>query len=487
MTYRLIAERASARKLTSTEANRYWRQKGLNFIVDYPGHFAANLIHKAYFILHSFQRHDLFPAYTFAQRLHAAWVPSLPFALLAVFALEGMFLAYRDWRRYLLFNALLVSQAAMMLLFYVSERQKMALLPAVIFFAAIAGQQILQFSTRKKMGIAFGVVLLTIVFSWPGDLMREEEHLWNGYAVSDRAWVDSLRLREAGRFNAAAEAAAQGYAAAPWLRDYARPEILTFDRPDFAGQALATLPATDQTASQRFDRAQLLLAAGKLDAAEGIFQQLQSSGVRFDRVYLQSSQPSCYLAEIARLRGDTGRAVALLEAGLAVAPGDPFILARLGALTGKEEYRQQLVRYYSEADANFLLGMANVQIGKGKKAVNPLAVTRRLLPELRRAKIYQAAAFGIQGEWEQGAQLYLEATEKSRDPVLLEEEILPIFAALAAGGDAQALYLYGLILAQYGRIDEARQALRAATAISAQPEMARALAEVEAIARTAQK
>lgn len=487
MTYRLVAERASVRQLTSSDANRYWRRKGLNFIVDYPGHFAANLLRKGYSIFHSFQRHDLFPAYTFAHRLHAAWIPSLPFALLAILAWGGMVLARRDWRRYLLIYALLVSQTAMMLLFYVSERQKMALLPAVIFFAALAGQQIVKFSTRKQLGIAFGVVLLTVTLSWPGDLMREEAHLWNGYAASDRAWVEALRLRESGQFTEAAQVAARGYAAAPWLRDYARPEVLTFDRPDFAGQALATLPATDRTASQRFDRAQLLLASGKLDDAEGIFWQLQTSGVRFDRVYLQSSQPSWYLAEIARLRGDTGRAVALLEAGLAVAPGDPFILARLGALTGKEEYRQQLERYYSEVDANFLLGMANVQIGKGREAVNFLAVTCRLLPELRRAKIYQAAAFGIQGEWAQGEQLYLKATEKSHDPVLLEEKIVPIFAALAVGGEPQALYRYGLVLAQYGRLAEARQALRAATAISTQPEITRALAEVEAMLRAAQK
>lgn len=487
MTYRLLAERGCGQKLTSTAANRYWRQKALNFIADEPGHFAALLLKKGHFLLHSFARHDLFPAYAFAQRLRGAAIPALPFALLALLALGGMVLARRDWRRLFLLYGLLVSQTAIILLFYVSERQRLALLPAVIVFAAIAGEKLLTLPGQRRIGACLGIAALTLLLSWPGDLMREEEHLWTAYNNSDQAWAEALREREAGRFAAAAQAAVRGYAAAPWLRDYARPEVLPFARPDFVGEALATLRGGKETPSQRFDRAQLLLAAGKLSEAKVLLQSLQGEGVRFDRVYLQSSQPDYYLAEIAWREGDGERAIALLNAGLTAAPGDPFILARLGALTGREEYRQQIVRYYGEIDASFLLGMAEQQVGKGREAVLDLAATSRLLPELRRARIYQAAALGAAGKQAQGAQLYLEATATARDPVLLEGEIVPIFAALAADGDPPALYRYGLILAQYGRLDEARRALQRAAEISAQPEIARALAEVEAITRAASR
>lgn len=487
MTYRLIAERASGQKLTGTAANRYWRQKGINFIVDHPGHFAASLISKGYIILHSFQRHDLFPSYAYAQRLQAAAIPKLPFAILVVFALGGMVLARHDWRRLLLFYALLGSQISIMLLFYVSERQKLVLLPCLIFFAVVAVQHFLVQNRRKQMKIGLGVLALAVFFSWPSNMMREEEHLWAGYALSDQGWLQAMRLREAGDFSGAVQAAASGYGAAPWLQDYARPEVLPFDRPDFAGAALSLLDTEDGTPSQQFDRAQLLIAAGKLDAAEVILQRLQGVGMRFDRVYLQSSQPTYYLAEIAWLRGDAGRAITLLEAGLKAAPGDPFILARLGALTGNEEYQQQLNRYYSEIDASFLLGMAQLEVGRGAEAAMNLTVANRLLPELRRVKIYLAAALGTQGEKASAAQLFLEATAEQREPVLLEGEIVPIFAALALAGDPQSLYRYGLVLAQYGRLAEARHTLRAATVISASPEIARALTEVEGISRVAQR
>lgn len=487
MTYRLIAGRASGDQLTRAAANRYWREKGFNYIADEPGHFISLLLNKGYFILHSFQRHDLFPAFAFAQRLRAARVPTVPFALLAILALGGMVLARRDWRKLLLLYALLLSQVAVMLLFYVSERQKMALIPAVVVFAAIAAQQTWRLPARKRLGVGIGIVALTVLLSWPNNLMHEEEHLWAGYEASDQDWVQALRWREAGRFAEASQSAARGYAAAPWLRDYARPEVLPFDQPDFAGEALATLSVEDQTPSQRFDRAQLLLAAGKLEEAEAILLSLQGAGVNFDRVYLQSSQPVYYLAEIAWRRGDSVQAVTLLEAGLSAAPGDPFILARLAALTGKEEYRQKIIRYFDEIDAFFLLGMAQLQVGKGGEAALNLAAISRLLPELRRARIYQAAALGAQGERVQGAQLYLEATEEKRDPVLLEGEIVPIFAALAAAGDPQALYRYGLVLVQYGRLNEARATLRTAVSISEKLEIVQALAEIEAMARAAQR
>lgn len=487
VTYRLIAARVSNRELTGAAANRYWRQKGFNFIVDYPGHFASLLLSKGYSLLHTFQRHDLLAAYAFARRLQEASVPSIPFALLALLAIGGvvLLLRRRDRHRALLLYGLLGSQVAVMLLFYVSERQRLALLPAVIVFAAVGVQGLVSLPGSKRFGVTLGIVLWTLLFSWPSNGMREEEHLWSGSDTSDQAWVEALRQREAGNFIAAAEAAARGYGAAPWLPDYSRPEALPFDRPDFPVQALATLPTADQNPSQRFDRAQLLLAAGDYNAAGTILQQLQEDGVRFDRIFLQSSQPAYYLAEIAWKQGETARAVSLLEAGLVAAPGDPFILAKLAALTGKEEYRQQIVRYYSEIDAAFLLGMAQLQVGKGEEAVRNLRTTCRLLPELRRAKIYEAAALGVTGKKEEGAQLYLEATAEKRDPVLLEGEIVPIFAVLAGTGDMQVRYRYGLILTQYGRFIEALSVLRSAASDSPQPEIARALTDVEAMARAA--
>ena len=178
MTYRLIAERATGERLTGTAANRYWRQKGFNFIIDNPGLFAARLLNKSCFILHSFQRHDLYPAFTYAQRLHAVWIPSLPFALLAVLALGGMVLARHDWRQLLLLYALLASQVVVMLLFYVSERQKLALLPGLVVFAIIAAQSLLVQNRRKQIVSGLGVVLVALLLSWPNDVMREEEHLW---------------------------------------------------------------------------------------------------------------------------------------------------------------------------------------------------------------------------------------------------------------------------------------------------------------------
>jgi len=487
LTYRLVAERSSGRELSTDEANRYWRQKAFSFMADHPGRYARLLGTKAQSALHAYRAHDLIPAERYDRRLAQLRVPALPFALLVSLALAGLVVSLPRWRRFLLLYALFASQFALMLMVYVSERQRLALLPAVVFFAASALAWLVA-APRRRAGVLAVCLPLALLLTLPNDRIREDRHLWSAYELRDPAWTAAVRLRDEGNFADAAYVASVGYALAPWLRDYARPAGLDFGPEGFAAHALDALDAADPHPSRRFDRANLLIDAGRLDEAETLLLGLLAEGHRFDRGFLESSEPLHGLGRIEALRGRTAEAVQLLERALSAAPGDPFVLARLAALTGQDAYRAQIVRYFSEVDALFLVGLAEFEHGAQGAGVVHLSEVVGRLPELWRANVYLAAALGAQGRADLAIQLHRGAMAVRTDPVVLEASIVPIFAAAAerSPDDAWAHYLHGQVLAEYGRFGEALAPLRRAQALEPRPEFEGAIAAAErALARQA--
>jgi len=487
LTYRLVAERSTGRELSTDEANRYWRQKAFSFIADHPGRFVRLLGTKAQSALHAYRAHDLIPAERYDQRLAERRVPALPFALLVALALAGLVASLPRWRRLLLLYALFASQFALMLMVYVSERQRLALLPAVVFFAASALAWLMAAPRRRAAPLAV-CLPLALLLTLPNDRIREDRHLWSVYELRDPTWLAAVRLRDEGNLADAAYVASVGYALAPWLRDYARPAGLDFGPEGFAAHALEALDFSDPHPSRRFDRANLLIDAGRLDEAEALLLGLLAEGHRFDRGHLESSQPLHGLGRIEALRGRTAKAVQLLERALSAAPGDPFVLARLAALTGQDAYRARIARYFSEVDALFLVGLAEFQHGTQGSGVVHLSEAVGRLPELWRANIYLAAALGAQGRADLATQLHRGAMAVRTDPVLLEASIVPIFATAAerSPDDAWAHYLHGLVLAEYGRFGDALVPLRRAQALEPRPEFEGAIKSAErALARQA--
>jgi tetratricopeptide (TPR) repeat protein len=481
LTYRLIAERSAGRPLTTSEANAYWRGKAVSFLADHPRLGLRRTAEKALMIAHSYRLHDVAPAQRYDDRLETRYVPVFPFALLSVLAALGVVASAREWRRRLLVYALLVSQVGVMLVFYVSERQRLAAVPALLFFACAGTAYVASLRGRARVAALTVAGLVAVVLSVPNWWVREDRHLWHAQRTSDSAWARAVAERDGGSLAEAKRAAARTYASAPWLRDSSRPSGLPFPSESFDVRALELTDSRARSPSLRFDRARLLLAAARLDEADSAFAELISERRHFDRLFMQSSRPEYYLAVVAAARGERDRALRLLEQALEAAPGDPFVLAELAALTGDARYRMRMIRYFSLVDAAFLVGLAQLRNGQPEEAVENLATTVERAPELRRARIYLAAALGAAGRTDEAVRVYMSATEHRTDPTLLEERIVPIFRAAAerAPTDATARYQYGLVLAQFGRFDESLVALRGAYGVEPRPEIRAAVAEVE--------
>lgn len=479
--YRQLARLDLRRNLSTAEANRYWADKALNYISQEPVAWLRLIATKAHFILHSYRRFDIQTAYEYSRNLAAASIPLVPFGVMAAAGLVGMLLSLRAWRDYFPLFAVTAVQIGVMLATYVSDRQRLVLLPALIFFALVALRHgLAPFCRRWLLLPAIGVGAL--ILAVPTSIMQDNDHLWQGYIASDREWLDAMAQRSAGRLPEAAAAAARSYAAAPWLRDYSRPAFLVFER-GFAVAALRARPGNGQSCSERFDQGMLLVDANELAAADLLLAALAAEGCRFDRVALQSSRPEFFRARIALQQGDETLARHLYTEALQQSPGDPFVLADLSVLRGEEPYQRQLVELFGETHALFLTGLAAVELNRSGGG-RPLQELVSRLPELRRSQIYLAAARGIEGDDRAAAQLYQQATGARIDPVLLERKITGIFQRLAAQDPANPANQHNLarVLAHFGHFAAAISAERHALQLAPSPVLESSLRELENLA-----
>ncbi len=457
--YRTVARAAkvgdgapAGRELSVAEVNAYWSQLALQFIRDQPGRWIRLLGVKLKRAFHGFRWHDVPPAWKLDQRLF--FVPAVPFALLSALAFAGALFEVRRWRESLLYYALAAIQLAVMLVFYVSARQRLVLLPALLYFAAIAARRL----TRDRAWPALLLVaLLALTFSLPDDAMGDETYRRRGWRETEYRLEQVRKQSRAQPLALHAELAVEAVASAPWWLDWLRPAFFPHDEGTLekrVARLLASRPRTSPAAD--FDLAAVHLAAGQLAEARRLLEPLSELGHFVYRGGRHPSQPLTLLARATALAGDRDGAVELLERALERSPGDPFTLAELIAL-GEGVYEQPLLRAWSQIDAHYLIGRALLIHGRPGEAALLLGSVVGRLPDFRDARVLLAAALGASGQVEEGARHYLEATRTRPEPILAGTEISELFRRWAAAHpESLEVRLYAAqVLHRHGHFAEA--------------------------------
>jgi len=458
--YRIFARSVAQKQLPVSKVNEYWASKAFNFIQDHPKRFAQLILKKILYIYHSYEWHDLYNSFWNENKLQNAKIPGIPFWLLSAMALIGLLIQKSAWKEYLLFYVILFAQMILMLVFYVSARQRVAILFIFIFFACATLQFVIKNS--KRFLVILALVPLCFLFWLKTDFMREDHHLWEATKISNDFLNASYRSRSANDFKEAARLSALALAAAPWKANSRRPSNLAFEPEDFEHRAL--LISFPQTFSRRFDRASLCIQAGQIEEAESLIKGLIEEAYEFNRDYYQSSEPNYYLGLIASQRYTKSLAIELLERGLKRSPGDPSILSLLTVLTDQAEFRNKLFRYFDDISAHFYLGKAQLESGKPIQAIEDFSYVVNNLKNYRNGHIYLAAALGEAGRDQEAATRYLYAIGMQPDPVFMERRIVPIFKRLSEKNpeNAFSVYSYGIVLRQFGHYQQAMQKLQSA-------------------------
>lgn len=448
--YRSVARAAAGEELSIARVNAYWSGLAVAAVRDAPRRYLGLLREKLQRAFHGYRWHDVALAWRYDRALR---LPSVPFALLSALALLGMAFEARRWRPALLFYALAGLQLAVMLVFYVSARQRLVWLPALIYFAAVALEKLR--SGGRRLLLVSVVLLLAVCFALPNDLMRDDRYVKTGYFEAQARFEALAAAARQEPLAAHLDLALDALRYAPWV-EWVPAYFPQMERS--SDERLADLLAADATpgageASAAFDRAVVFLRAGRLGEAAALLSELAAAEREVYRGAQQPSQPRFYLARIAALEGDREGAVRWLEEALDRSPGNPFVLAELWVLTGDPRHRERLLRLPGAIDARYLAGRALFFHGRAPEAAAELAWVVDRLPQFRTGRIYLAAALGAAGHVDEGAAHYLEAVRRQPDPLLLSAPISDLFRRWAAlhPEDAQTRLIAAHVLHEHGR------------------------------------
>lgn len=470
--YRTVARAAPELEEDSAPAlvNRLWAGRARAFLRDHPGAAVERLTGKLRYALHGFRWHDVPSAARYDRRL--GW-PGLPFSLLASLALVGLAAAARRWREALPFYMLFAVQLAVMLTFYVSARQRLVLLPAVIFFALVAVRALIE-SRRRGSTLALVVALvlaLTLALSLPDDAMRDEGYQQRGYL---EAGPRMAALQGGAPLSGRQAEIVQAMAAMPWWVDWMRPAFVpqaerTLDQrlADELLRRRGTHPPFVADAAD-FDLALALIRVERDGEALSILSQLVERGFIAYRGGRAPSDPRVLLAEIEARAGAAGRALEWLEAALSERPSDPFALSALAAVDPAREAAAvaEIDRYFGEPDRRWILGRTLRRFGQAERAVLQLRPLAARLPGLRALRVELALALGAAGDVDGAAAEMLAANRQHVEPVIDVELSADIARRWAAKhrADAQVQLLAAQLLDQHGFSAEAAMRLEALAA-----------------------
>ncbi len=163
--FRSRAERLMGRPLSPSEVSRFWFRQSLQAFRDDPGLFPKLLGLKLFLFAHNYEIPDNYD-YAFMRALTPAlYAGFIPYGLLLALALMGLYFTRRRDPAFTLFYSFLVGYVLSVILFFVTSRYRVPIVPALIPFAAfmvLHGQRIIRKLTRSGQFFAGALFLLLL-------------------------------------------------------------------------------------------------------------------------------------------------------------------------------------------------------------------------------------------------------------------------------------------------------------------------------------
>jgi hypothetical protein len=190
--YRVVAARALGHPVTRAESNRYWTGKAIAFARAYPLAALRLTARKFYFALHSYDAYDL--ATMARKNFLLARYLFISFGVIVALALAALLLRPRGIAPFVVTSA---AFAIPLVVFYVTARQRNALLPSIVVLAAAGIAEIVR---RKQVIAAVAAVFIGFFLTINGPAQSEDAAGWLGVRNKFDA---AIALEQGGRWGEA--------------------------------------------------------------------------------------------------------------------------------------------------------------------------------------------------------------------------------------------------------------------------------------------
>lgn len=163
------AMRLSGRAMRDTEISRFWFKKGIEFIIKKPKQYFRLQYQKLQLLFNDTEISDNYQYYYYRKFSTLLKYSPISFGLICSFGLLGMVLSVRNWRRLLPLNLFVISYCLSLILFIISTRYRLPVVPFLSIFAAITLQWIWKkLSTKEFSSVGYGIAFIAIFsfFVW---------------------------------------------------------------------------------------------------------------------------------------------------------------------------------------------------------------------------------------------------------------------------------------------------------------------------------
>lgn len=156
------AERLTGKKLKASESSSFWFHKGLEFIKNNPSKFLKLMKQKLFFLANAYEVPDNLN-YDFMKRFSSVLrLPLFHYGIIFPLAVAGLLFSTFKWRKYFLLHLMTASYVIFLLLFFISSRYRLPMVPYLILFASFGLIHFLDLAKEKK---GFPLILFLIVLS----------------------------------------------------------------------------------------------------------------------------------------------------------------------------------------------------------------------------------------------------------------------------------------------------------------------------------
>ncbi len=464
--YRMFARKIKGEDLSILEVNNFWGDKAKNYIFDQPLIFFNLISKKIQYFFHNYRRHDLNNAYIYDAALKHSHFPLFPFWIISILALLGIFLSRYEWKQNFIFLILFFIQFAVLIVSYVSDRQRVAVLPVFVFFTLYSIDYFMK--NKKKAVFLIPILIISFFFLFvKTDFMAEEDYIWKVTNKSYDNWIEAKAYRGLSNVNGAKAKMYDSISSSPWMVHKRRLAYIPFDTNEMV-EIIEKKSLNKSGFSKIFSNAIFFVESGKLEKGEKLLLELFQKGFQFKRDFFHSSQPLYYLGVIEVKRQNYNKAIRYFKRALENNPGSPFALSQMFVLTGNQEYKNKIIRYFDKIDADFFIGKALLELGNPQLAKTYFENVLKYFPIYRKALIYYAVTLGRLKEYRKAAFVYLKALKRRLDPVYFEKDIINIYRnwSFTEKDNPVPKYYLGVILGQFGNYKQAIEVLKEALALS---------------------